>query len=228
MSVEERIRALERRVDDLADRLGRAEDELAIRRLQHTYGYFIDKCMYEEAVDLFSDRGETYFLGGVFQGKAGVRRLYCGRLGAKFAANKKGPTRGLLLDHLTLQDVITVAPDRLSAKGRFRCFMQGGSHESAPKIEEPFWEGGVYENTYLKEDGVWKIGVLNYNVLFYAPYDKGWGRVKPGYAVPAFSQTYPEDPNGPDQLTSRRASFWPETDVVPFHYPHPVTGQPIK
>jgi len=228
MTTEEKIHALEKRVDELTNKLGMVQDELAIRKLQHTYGYFIDKCMYDEAVDLFSERGETYFLGGVFKGKAGVRRLYCGRLGAKFAGGKNGPTHGLLLEHLTMQDVIDVAPDRMSAKGRFRCFMQGGSHESVPKIEEPFWEGGVYENTYMKEDGIWKIGVLNYNVLFYAPYDKGWGRVKAGYAVPAFSVTFPQDPLGPDELTSKRASFWPETGVVPFHYLHPVTGQPIK
>ena len=228
MSVDERIQALEKRVDELADRLGRAEDELAIRRLQHAYGYFMDKCLYEEVVELFSDRGETYFLGGVFKGRAGVRRLYCGRLGEKFAGGKNRPTRGLLLDHLTMQDVITVAPDRMSAKARYRCFMQGGSHESVPEIFPAFWEAGVYENTYLKEDGVWKIGVLNYNVFFYAPYEQGWGHTKPGYAVPAFSKTYPDDPNGPDELTSHRAAFWPENEVVPFHYLHPVTGKPIK
>jgi SnoaL-like protein len=226
--IDEKLRALEKRLDELENRLGRAEDELAIRRLQHAYGYFMDKCKYEEVVDLFSERGETYFLGGVFKGKAGVRRLYCGRLGARFAAGKNGPVRGLLLDHLLLQDVITVAPDRLSAKARFRCFMQGGSHESVPEIFSAFWEAGVYENTYLNEDGVWKIGVLNYNVFFYAPYDQGWGKVKPGYAVPPFSKTYPEDPNGPDELISRCASFWPENELVPFHYLHPVTGKPIQ
>jgi len=129
MTSEDRIQALEKRVDELADRLGRAEDELAIRRLQHAYGYFMDKCKYEEVVDLFSERGQTYFLGGIFKGKAGVRRLYCGRLGEKFGQGKNAPMRGLLLDHLTLQDVITVAPDGMSAKGRFRTFMQGGSHE---------------------------------------------------------------------------------------------------
>jgi len=228
MTAEERVQALEKRVDELTNQVGMVQDELAIRKLQHAYAYFIDKCLYDEVVDLFSERGETYFLGGVFKGKAGVRRLYCGRLREKFSPGKNGPTLGLLLDHLTLQDVIHVAPDRMSAKARFRCFMQGGSHESVPQINEPFWEGGVYENTYLREDGVWKIGVLDYNVFYYAPYALGWGRVKPGYAVPPFSKTYPEDPNGPDELTSRRASFWPENEVVPFHYPHPVTGQPIE
>jgi hypothetical protein len=228
MTAEENFRALEKRVDELADRLGRAEDELAIRRLQRAYGYFMDKCMYEEVVALFSERGETYFLGGVFKGKAGVRRLYCGRLGARFGQGRNGPQRGLLLDHLTMQDVITIAPDRMSAKGRFRCFMQGGSHQSVPEIFPAFWEAGVYENTYLKEDGLWKIGVLNYNVFFYAPYETGWGRTKPGYAVPAFSKTYPEEPNGPDELIPHRASLWPENELVPFHYVHPVTRQPIK
>jgi len=222
------MQALEKRLGELENRLGRTEDELAIRRLQHAYGYFMDKCKYEEVVDLFSEQGETYFLGGVFRGKTGVRRLYCGRLGTRFAAGKNGPVHGLLLDHLLLQDVITIAPDRRSAKARYRCFMQGGSHESVPQIFPAFWEAGVYENTYRKEDGVWKIGVLNYNVFFYAPYDQGWGKVKPGYAVPPFSKTFPEDPNGPDELIARRASFWPENELVPYHYLHPVTGKPIQ
>jgi len=225
---DEKLQALAKRVSGLENRLGLAEDELAIRRLQHAYGYFMDKCKYEEVVDLFSERGETYFLGGVFKGNAGVRRLYCGRLGARFAAGKNGPVHGLLLDHLLMQDVITVAPDGLSARARYRCFMQGGSHESVPEIFPAFWEAGVYENTYLKEDGVWKIGVLNYNVFFYAPYEQGWGKVKPGYAVPPFSKTFPEDPNGPDELIARRASFWPENELVPYHYLHPVTGKPIQ
>lgn len=65
MTAEERIQAFEERVDELKNKLGIVQDELAIRRLQHIYGYLIDKCMHEEAVNLFSDRGETYFLGAL-------------------------------------------------------------------------------------------------------------------------------------------------------------------
>ena len=46
----------------------------AVRRLQHAYGYYLDKCLYDEVVDLFSDSGEVRFMGGIFKGKAGVRR----------------------------------------------------------------------------------------------------------------------------------------------------------
>ena len=31
----------------------------------------------------------------------------------------------------------------------------------------------------------------------------------------------------PDTLVEPPPRLWPATDTVPFHYPHPVTGQPI-
>ena len=40
----------EERVAELEHRLGMVEDELAIRRLQHAYGYYLDKCYYDEVV----------------------------------------------------------------------------------------------------------------------------------------------------------------------------------
>jgi len=43
--------------------------------------------------------------------------------------------------------------------------------------------------------------------------------------VPWPTVTYPEDPLGPDELIEQKM-LWPDTRVVPFHYPHPVTGKP--
>ena len=39
---------------------------------------------------------------------------------------------------------------------------------------------------------------------------------------------YPEDPIGPDELLDPQPRLWPATDIVPFHYNHPVTGKPIE
>ncbi|WP_327589508.1 nuclear transport factor 2 family protein [Nonomuraea sp. NBC_00507] len=36
--------------------------------------------------------------------------------------------------------------------------------------------------------------------------------------------TFPEDPLGPDEIVGDFDLF-PAADTVPFHYPHPVTGQ---
>jgi hypothetical protein len=66
----------EERVAELEHRLGIVEDELAIRRLQHAYGYYLDKCYYDEVVDLFDEDGEVIFIGGVYKGRAGAARLY--------------------------------------------------------------------------------------------------------------------------------------------------------
>ena len=228
MADDEQLAQVQRELAALRHDLGVLQDVLAIRTLQHTYGYYIDKCLYDEVVELFAEDSETRFLGGIFRGKAGARRLYGGVFRNKFAEGRNGPAQGQLLEHLTLQDVIDVAPDRASARGRFRCFMQGGSHQSARDQVPQFWEGGIYENRYVQEDGVWKIKALHYNPLYNCSFEKGWAHTPPGYAVPLYSVTFPQDPLGPDLLTHEPPRIWPEASVVPFHYPHPVTGRAVK
>ena len=70
------LAALTARIDRLEHELSVQQDIHEIRRVQYTYGYFIDKSLYNEVVDLFSDSGDVWFLGGIYRGKAGVRRLY--------------------------------------------------------------------------------------------------------------------------------------------------------
>lgn len=45
--------------------------------------------------------------------------------------------------------------------------------------------------------------------------------------MPWPTKTYPEDPLGPDELIEQQM-LWPDTRVVPFHYPHPVTRRQVK
>jgi len=228
MSTADELGALRRQVEELASEVGRLADVQAIRKLQHAYGYYLDKCLYDEVVDLYADSGEVRFMGGVFRGKPGQRRLYCQRFRDSFTRGHNGPMYGFLLDHPQLQDIVDVASDRRSAHGRFRCVMQAGSHESNPqppgRLPQQWWEGGVYENEYVCEQGVWKIQVLNYNVTYHGLYEQGWAHT-PRDLVSLFTKTYPEDPLGPDALIEPKPALWPQTQVVPFHYVHPVTGK---
>lgn len=235
-NAEDQIARLEKKVQSMQEQIGRLEDLDAIRKLQHAYGYYLDKCLYEEVVDLYADDGEVRFMGGIWKGKAGVRRLYVGVFGTFFAEGGNGPVPGFLLDHPQLQDIVDVAPDRSSAKARFRSLMQAGVHvdSDAPMARwgreqgihpRQWWEGGIYENEYVREDGVWKIKVLNYNPVWHADFETGWAYTKPEY-IPAYSETWPDIPNGPDELDRNFLGLWPHTKTVPFHYPHPVTGEP--
>ena len=53
---------------------------------------------------------------------------------------------------MQFQPVITVAPDGQSAKVRSRALSIMGNWQRNSQ-----WMGGVYENDYVKENGVWKI-----------------------------------------------------------------------
>jgi len=123
------LSALRAQMEQLSHEVGSLRDVHAVRRLLHAYGYYLDKCLYDEVVDLFAERGEVRFMGGIFRGR--------------------------------------------------------------------------------------------YHGLF----DTGW-RHTPAQFVPFFDQTYPADPLGPDELMRPLPVLWPQTEVVPFHYPHPVTGKP--
>ena len=216
-----------KRVEKLEHDLAVQQDIHDVRKLQYSYGYFIDKSQYDEVVDLFAEDGEVWFLGGIYKGKAGVRRLYIERFRTTFTENHNGPRYGWLLDHPQLQMIVDVAPDRKTAQVRGRSMMQAGLHETAKGEERQWWEGGIYENEYVREDGVWKIKALRYYPHWHASFEEGWAKTKPDF-IPMATVTYPEDPLGPDELIDPAPRLWPATDIVPFHYPHPVTGKPIK
>lgn len=215
-------------VQRLARQLDRLESIQAVRGLQHAYGYYLDKCLYSEVVDLFSADCEIIFMGGLYRGTAGARRLYTGRFRGRFTDGRNGPMPGFLLDHLQLQDVVTVDEDGDHASARFRTLMQAGTHDSVSQPRSraaQWWEGGIYENRYVRTSGAWRIQRLRYQPIWHAVYDEGWAHTPPQY-VPNASQTQPGDEFGPDELVAGPHELWPGTAVVPFHYPHPVTGEP--
>ena len=220
------LAALKAQVEQLTLKVGLLEDAQAVRSLHFKYGYYLDSCLYEEVVELFADDAELRFLNGVYRGKAGVRRLYCDWLRKVWTDGREGLPFGLLYDHLLVQDIVEVAPDGLTAKGRFRTFMQGGFHESAKRPERApaqVWEGGIYENQFVKQDGVWKIALFDYNMLWQAEYEAGWARSQTH--LKPLTKTFPEDPIGPDELRPVAPVTWPDRRIVPFHYPNPVTGK---
>jgi hypothetical protein len=194
-------------VSRLEKTVTRLEDEDAIENLQRSYGFYTDKAQWKEAADLFADNG-TLELGGrgVFVGKARVLE-YLTRL------SPNGLTRGRLINHLQLQPIIDVANDGNSAQARWRYVAEiGTAGESAT------WGGGIYENDYVKENGVWKIQKLHAYVRFTTPYADGWGKT-------ALPLTKPEADFPPDRPSSVAYEPYPATFVAPFRYKNPVTGK---
>lgn len=192
------VQALKRRVTEL-------EDVNEIRHLQYKYGYYLDKCtpslkvrliggLYQQVVDLFARKEEpsVWFHGGGYKGLAGVKRLYLDNFRARFVGGRNGPNYGFLLDHPQLQAIIDIEEDGVHAKVRARSTMQAGLHESAvtkdttsrDHVPRQWWEGGIYENKYVKEDGKWRILELNYHPLWHANFEEGWAYDSPCFRGP--------------------------------------------
>jgi hypothetical protein len=223
---------VEARLAELEGRVGELEDVAAIRRLHWAYGYYIDFNRPDEVVDLFAKDGSVVFLSGEYHGHAGVRRLYADWIQTLFTGGRPGPVDGLLLDHFQMQDIITVAPGRQTAKGRFRGFLLGGWHDSVvdqkpEHMPQQFWEAGVYENDYVREDGVWTIKRLDYMMQWQGDYEGGWAHTV-AHLQPAL-ETFPTNPVGPDVLLpeSSRRRTWPHRQDVPMHFAHPVIGKEL-
>ena len=223
MTDETKLTAL---VDKLEHRAAKLEAINAIKNLHYSYGYYIDKCMYDEVVQLFTKDGEVTFLSGVYKGHEGVARLYCTWFRELFTGGKNGPVDGFLLDHIQMQPIITVSDDLKTAKGRFRAILPGGPHDSyvrKDQVPSQFWEAGIYENDYVCEDGVWKIKRLDYVLQWQSDYEHGWA-YQESHLQPA-TVCYPENPIGPDYILPEKRPVWPQQQIVPTHYPHPVTGK---
>jgi hypothetical protein len=202
------VAALAARVAALEQRKGLVEDANAIERLQAAYGYYTDRGLWDEASDLFADEGTIEIaLDGIYVGKARVRE-YLYALGD----GRRGLADGQLGEHLQVMPVISVAPDGLTAKARWRAIVLLGELGG-----DAFWGEGPYENEYVKEQGVWKIKSLHWYQALLVPYEGGW-QTKPDPTGGRFvSATLP-----PDRPPSVEYKTWPDTYVPPFSFPNPV------
>ncbi|MGA8765815.1 MAG: nuclear transport factor 2 family protein, partial [Candidatus Acidiferrales bacterium] len=125
------VAALKTQVAQLAKLAQNSQDYIAIANLQRAYGYYVDKCQWDQTADLFAKDGTLEIgLRGVWVGQDRVRAYLHTLTDLKY---------GTLFNHMQLQPVIDVAPDGMTAKGRWRAFEQFGAlHRSAQ------WAEGTY------------------------------------------------------------------------------------
>jgi len=216
-----KVAALQGQLQVLEREASRVADASAIKRLQRAYGYYLDQKQWDALADLFADEGTIEIgLDGVYVGKKRVRE-YLNALGG----GTTGLKHGELSDHVILQPVITIAEDGLSAKGRWRAVLMNGQLG-----ERAIWGEGVYENQYVKQNGVWKILSIHWYDTFRVPYEGGWARNKDLTDGIFVSKQLP-----PDRPPSVKYGVWPEVHTPAFHYgptpakralPEPSTALP--
>lgn len=201
---------VEARLAAYRERVERLEDQDAIENLQATFGFFFDKGLWEDAADLFARNGTfEYGLSGVYVGQERIRR-------AMLLLGPEGLGQGYLNNHMMLQAVIKVAPGGATATGRWQ-----GMVMLAEPGTNGIWGVGIYENTYVKDRGVWKIQDLHFYPTAFTDYDRGWARSLLPMKGP--SALFP-----PDRPSTAVYRTMPGNFIPPFSYEHPVTGASLQ
>ncbi len=209
------VAALKAKIAQLSVEAEHIRDANDIKKLQRAFGYYIDKGYWDEAADLFANNA-TMEVGvdGVYVGKSRIRE----RLIREGGGNPgPGLPYGQINHRMQLQPEVDVAADGRTAKGRWReLALLGHFHIDAE------WGTGIYENDYVKQNGVWKIAALHFYPNFVAPYDGGWAQLAPvaGDWKSAAGKDLPAD--RPPTATYKP---FPDTFTPPYHYKNPVTGK---
>ena len=165
--------------------------------------------LWDQAAGLFSVDG-TLEIGqqGVYVGQASIRR----------GLNRQGPQglrEGERNDHVYLQTLVSVAPDGRTAQARGVELI----FSAAPGGANGELSEGTFENTFVKQDGGWRIQSVHFYPRMIVEAATGWARsAKP---APGPSTEFP-----PDRPPTASYAIYPTFAVAPFHFDNPVTGRP--
>src|ERR1700691_5233081 len=130
-------------------RVLRLEDMLEIQQLQSTYIHYlfkqlfdriVDECYAQDLVDVSVEFSDS----GVYRGLDSVRSLY-----KSFEVTRTIP--GFFILHMTVNPVIEISTDGLSARSHWLSPGAAGTDRSASWIWGPFYVD------YVKEDGHWRL-----------------------------------------------------------------------
>ena len=196
-------------LEELENRIAVMNDEALVRNLQAAFGYYVNRRMWDDVTDLFTGDG-AYEVGGV--------GIYAGK-GIQRALERMGPaglTHGVLNDRLQFDTVASISPGRREAHVRG---LELGLLGEADK-GEAYWEVSIFDNRFVKEDGIWKVREMRVFPLFRSEYSAGWGKSRIVEAVGKGSLA-------PDRPLPAADSGAQDRIIPAFVSVHPVTGKAI-
>lgn len=160
--------SLSTRLDRLTLEVERVKAVRAVKDLQHSYAQYAQFGLWNDMASLFTARAEFTNGKETLHGREVIGGYFLKTLGH----GKLGLAAGEFRAQLVFRPVINLSANGQTAKGRWWEFsMFGRTGVSAD------WAAGIYENEYVKEQGIWRISRLRYNPMFAGPYETGWRNV---------------------------------------------------
>lgn len=158
----------------------RAESVRAVKDLQVSYAQYAQGGLWDEMASLFAQDGVLVHGDDTLKGAKAI----AGFLRTRFGDGRDGIPAGGLNAHLALNPVIRVSADGKTAIGRWHEISFTG--RTGVRAD---WAGGMMDNDYVREDGVWKIARLVYTPQMAGAYETGWFNLKDDSPVVPFRFT---------------------------------------
>ena len=193
----------------LKQRISVMNDEDKVRNLQHAYGYYMDRKMWDDVTDLFTADGALSIANiGVYDGTKNIRR----------ALERSGPaglTHGQLNELMQLDMAVAVEPGGIEARARGLEFGMLGEAEGTA-----FYTLAIFENRYVKQNDIWRIREMRIFPLMKTEYAQGWAKSQVVDPPPAKE-------HAPDRPVPASDVMTPGA-VPAFFAPNPATGKPVN
>jgi hypothetical protein len=167
------------RLDRLEVGVEREEAIRAVKRLQNTYHGYLDNGLWNEIAELLTANATADFAGTKVTGKAAIAQHLMGEAGR----SEQGLAKGQLNTHLLMQPIIHLGSDGNTARGTWHELAMLGRNSGKPDATA-LWVGGIYENSYVIENGVWKIASIGLHEQYRGAYGDGGQKAPPKWDVP--------------------------------------------
>jgi hypothetical protein len=202
----------------LEARLQKLEDVESVKKLQRAYCYYLEHWQEEEILSLFSHSPEVSVElneTGLYKGWDEVKKSFSFPVHyTGYSGEKTAPPEFLHLI-MPIAGIVDIDQNGQTAKARWYSLFHGALYRGG-KLRAMIG-AGIWENEYIKEDGIWKFKKLFFNNIFSSPLEDGW--VKTPYL--------PNPPNQDRPAPGPNTHFatYPSGYIFPYHYKNPVTGK---
>ena len=202
-----------------------------MKKLQYLYGYLIDKCMYDQVVDLFTEDGEVRFFGGIWKGKEGVRAALYRPLPQAFHPQQQRPDRRIPAGSSADPDdhrYRSRRQDRPAARPQHHAgrAAQVDYKDPSPDTSTRASGGKAASTRTPTRRARMASGASTCSTTSRTgmPISKPAGPTPIPNTSHSPRDCFPEDPAGPDELIDEHW-LWPIHKLLPFHMKHPITGE---
>lgn len=148
--------------DQLEARIRKVEDFQDVTNLQAKYSHFVDSGQLEKLLELFSED---------FAWEVGYKKMV--KITSKpelLEYLKQADAGNVMMRHQVQSPIIEIDGDKAKATW----YMFGPGTSKTPSGEVANWTQGIYNNEYVREQGVWNISLLHFKFDFRTTFDEGW------------------------------------------------------